>query len=623
MKLTYTVIFIVGFLTAVSKMAFAQSGDEAVELGNVVITATRTPVPLAQAASSVTVIDSKTMEEKHLRMVLEALRDVSGMDIVQQGGMGGVTSDFLRGTNSNHTLVLIDGVQVNSPTTGAFDFSNLTVENIERVEIVRGPQSALYGSDAIGGVIQIFTRKGEGPTTSSVSFEGGSFGTYRETFEIAGSAKGADYSFSAGRIDTEGFSRASEKAGNTEKDGYSNTTLSSRVGLKLPRNARLEGTVRFSDSQADLDGCDPVTFFCPVDDPNFVQGEKTLTTALGLEAPVKEWWDQQLKLSLNTDHLTTTDPDTASNNFRIDTRSRSVDWQHTLQLGPLDILTIGYQYESQEGEDPGNFDKSLANSSGYGFNQLRLAPMNLNLGVRFDHNNQFGDETTYKAEAAYALERTGSRIRAAYGTGFHGPTINDLFFPGFGNPNLKPEKSRSVEGGIEQDLLKGSAKISATYFYTLIDDLIVFVFDPLTSTGMPENVQKARIIGTELEVQWAPIKATTLSARYTFTQAENRTSDSELPRRPKHKAGASLSAMPSKDLNVNLDLRYVGDRFDNTPNTVSLKDYFVVNLAGTYYIIANAQAFARIENLFNSDYQEVAGYGTAGLSAYGGIKFDF
>jgi vitamin B12 transporter len=617
--------FSLSILWGNNQKTFAQGliSEDRVAVDDVVVTATRSEVPLKQAASSVTVIDEERIQEKHLSTVLEVLREVPGLDIVQTGGLGGTTSAFLRGTNSNHTLVLIDGVQVNSATTGAFDFGNLTTENIERIEIVRGPQSTLYGSDAIGGVIQIFTKKGKGANQSSVSFEAGSFLTFRETIGLNGSSEIIDYSFSAERLDSQGFSKANETMGNTEKDGYENTALSSRVGLGLFGNSYLQWMGRYTVSKTDLDGCNPVTFFCPVDDPNFVQHTRNLVSALSLTTPVTEFWEQRLSFSFHLEELEGVDPDTSSSNFKLRTVGDRIDWQNQFALAQAGRFTLGYEYESEAGESQGNFDETLENHAGYALFEFQFAPFILNAGGRFDENNRYGSETTYKIEGAYFLDLTGSKIRAAYGTGFHGPTLSDLFFPNFGNPNLEPEKSRSVEAGIEQGLFGENLKISGTYFNTVVDDLIVFVFDPVTFSGMAENVQEAKMDGLEFEAQVVPFAGFSLFGNYTFTDTKNQDTGAKLARRPKHKANAQLSIFPLKDLRLILDMRYVGERFDDTANTVRLSPYILFNLAGTYHLTPQWEVFGRVENVFDREYEEVAGYGPAGVSGYGGVKVSF
>jgi vitamin B12 transporter len=592
----------------------------------VFVTATQTEVPLKETAASVTLIDEKTIEEKHLTTVEEVLREVPGLTVVQQGGPGATTSVFLRGTNSNHALVLIDGVPVNSPTTGAFDFADLTVENIERIEVIHGAQSTLYGSDAIGGVIQIFTKKGRGPLTGSLSFEGGAYRTFRETLELSGAKERFDYSFSAAHLDSRGFSRADQRNGNPEDDGYENTALSSRIGIHLTDRARLEWTARYTNAESELDDCG---FPCPIDDPNLVQEGQQWVTSLGLLVTLVEGWRQELKFSLNAeeleviDPLEVSDPDAPFNNFEIDTRGRWFDWRHHIHLNERDLLTVGYEYEFQRGESRNNFNETWTNHAGYALNELRLLPFILNLGLRYDDNDRYGNETTYKIETAYLMESTATKIRAAYGTGFHGPTLNDLFFPGFGNPNLQPEKSKSFEAGIDQSFWGERVQVGATYFQNRIEELIVFVFDPVTLVGAPDNIARAKMTGVEAAIFMQPAEVVTLSANYTLTDAENEQTGAELARRPRRKAAGALTVSPIERLRLVLDLRYVGKRFDDTANNVPLDDYTVVNLAGTYQLHPRVQLFTRIENLFNREYQEVAGYGTAGFSGYGGVKVTF
>lgn len=610
------------FITVIANHSRAEepSTEEIPTLEPVVVTATRTEVPLRETAASITVIDQKTIQEKHLITAADALREVPGLDVVQQGGLGATTTVFTRGTNSAHTLVLVDGVPVNSPNSGAFDFANLTVENIERIEVIRGPQSTLYGSDAIGGVIQIFTKKGQGPPTTTLSLEAGAYQTFRETAGLSGSTERFDYSLSAGRVDSRGFSRADRRAGNAEDDGYGNNTLSSRLGFNLTEKTRIEWTARYTNAESDLDGCDPVTFVCPVDDPNFVQKERSWVTALGLTTTLVDGWNQHLRVGYDSDQLRLTDPDTAFNNASFDTSRKWVDWRHDLTLSRQDLLTVGYEYNAQRGEGEG-FDEATVNNGFYAFNQFRPLPFVLNLGVRYDHNNRFGDDTTYKVETAYLIDATHSKIRAAYGTGFHGPTIVDLFFPGAGNPTLDPERSRSVEAGFEQALSNDRMHFGVTYFQNRIRDLIVFVFDTTTFAGKPENIGRAKTNGWELELSAKPTERVLLSANYTLMNTLDEETGAELIRRPRHRAGGSLTVRPIDPLRLVLQARYVGKRFDF--GGVPMGGYTVFDLAGTYAVHKNVALFARVENLLDRKYQEVTGYGTAGLSGYGGVTVTF
>ena len=616
MKFVYMGV-LTGILLGTGPMALAQDTGGPVELGPVVVTATKTEVPLNETTSSVTVITEEEIQAQNAKTVLEVLPHVQGLDVVQTGGSGGVTSIFMRGGNSNHTLVLVDGVQVNSPTTGAFDFSNLTVDNIERIEIVRGPQSTLYGSDAIGGVINILTKRGKGAPAFSFSAEAGSYQSFRESVGVSGAAPSLDYSLSVARFDTEGFSKADESNGNSEKDGYENTTLSSRLGYNWGTVGRLEFTARYTNAEAEVDGGFPVA-----DDPNFVMDSQFLVLSTRYSRPITSWWTQQLRLAFNRDELKGSDPDPADvfNNFEIDTDSRRVEWQHNLAIGKADLLTLGYEYEGQFGKGKDVFDKTISNSAVYVQNQHQVTDVfSQVVGVRADYNSRFGDEITYKAEAAYRIPETGTRFRAAYGTGFHGPTLNDLFFPGFGNPTLKPETSESVEGGIEQSFLSGRLNFLGTYFHTGFENLIVFD----STTFLPENIGKAMAKGAELELDLSPVKAVTLKTNYSYTTTLNEENGQELPRRPRQKANVGLNVFPMPSVKLLLDFRYVGKRFNDTANNEPVGAYTLVNASGTFDLTKVVQIFARVENLFDRKYEEVLGFGTAGRSAYGGAKLTF
>jgi vitamin B12 transporter len=609
-----------GLLLGTGSIVLAQDAGEPVQLGPVVVTATKTDVPLNDVTSSVMVITEEEIQAKKAKTVLELLRDAPGLDVIQSGGPGGTASVSIRGGTPNHTLVLVDGVRVNSPMTGTFDFADLTTDNIERIEIVRGPQSTLYGSDAIGGVVNIITKHGKGAPAFSMSAEAGAYRSFRESAGVTGATPSLDYSLSIARFDTDGFSRADKRNGNTEKDGYGNTTVSSGLGMNLGAVGRLDLTAHYTNAEVDLDGCGfPV---CPIDDPNYVQNNQSRFVSARYSRPLTSWWNQELELALNLDELKGRDPDPVDifNNYKIETQGRHLDWRHHFSIGETDLLTLGYEYQGQQGKEKDTFDKTISDSAVYVQNQHQVSNLfSQVVGVRADYNNRFGDEITFKTEAAYRVPVTGTKFRAAYGTGFHGPTLNDLFFPGYGNPGLKPETNESIEGGIEQVFFSDAVSLQGTYFHTRFENLIVFD----SATSLPQNIGKATAKGTEVELRISPSKSVTLKTNYTYTGTRNEENDQELPRRPRQKAGAGLNVKPVSSLNLQCDIHFVGRRFEDTANNQPVGAYTLVNIAGSFDLTKTVQIFTRVENLLNRKYEEVLGYGTAGRSAYGGLKATF
>ena len=591
----------------------------------VVVTATRTPVSTEKTTSSVTIIDSKAIAAKQVDTVLDVLRTVRGLDVKQSGGLGGVTSVFMRGGNSNHTLVLIDGVQANSPTTGAFDFADLTVENIERIEVIRGPQSTLYGSDAIGGVIHIITKKGEGPNSGFLSSEYGAFNTFQERAGISGGSDRFDYALTVSRLDSDGISRANEKDGNPEEDGYENTTISGRFGAAVLGDGRLDTTIRYTKSKADIDAAFPFA-----DDLDSTSERDALVLSSTFSKPITSWWDQRLQVSLNDDDLTGKDQDdptdfnpTGDNGYLIDIQAKRLDWQHNFVLTEHATLTAGYELEHQKARSRDNFTKSITNHAGY--TQLQLNPVDnlfLVAGGRFDANTLYENKLTYKVSGSYYVEQSGTTLRSSYGTGFRGPTLNELFFPGFGNLDLQPETSRGYEVGLEQQVL-AQLVVGVTSFHNDFDDLIVGTFDPATNLFEAENINEARSRGVEAYVRISPADTLDVQATYTRTATRDRETRLRLAQRPLNKGNLNILYAPWDALRMNLDLLLVGSSFSDTDNKQRVDGYEVVNLGGSYDIAKNFQVFARVDNLLNQEYEEVFGFGTFGRAAFGGLKLTF
>jgi vitamin B12 transporter len=604
----------------------ADEPEPSAELSPVIISATRDEQSLESTISSATVVTAKELQERQITTVADALRTVVGVDVVQTGAPGSVTNVYIRGANSSQTLVMIDGVPVNNPTVGGFDFADLTTDNIERIEIVRGPKSSLYGSDANGGVINIVTKRGGGPPKTTLTVEGGRYATTREAVALSGQSEQVDYSAGVSYERTEGFSSA---ASGTEPDGYQNTTLSTKLGLAVLGDGRLEFSGRYWFGQADLDSYDPNTFDL-IDDPGAKQRTQGLVAALSLQKPLTDWWSQRLTVSVNqaqywNKYLFSLPPPVYQNS-QFDTRSQRVDWQHDASIGELVHLTVGTDYEGVMGENSGDPNRHTIDNVGF-FAQSRLElPEGFSqlTAVRYDINNRYGNSFTYNIEAAYLFAPTHTRLKAAAGTAFHGPTIQDLYYPDFGNPNLKPETSETLEAGIEQSLWEKRVIIGVTQFRTTFDDLIQFVSDPITCVApyapfgvCPVNVDKARAEGQEVTVTVTPLKQVMIASNYTHLTAKNRSTDTNLLRRPRDKAHIGLTVTPIPSVVLTAGVDFVGRRNDSGGTVGS---YWLARATGSYAVTRWLQVYGRIENLTDKVYQETLGYGTAGLSLFGGIR---
>ena len=605
---------------------------------HIVVTATRTEQPKLELGSSATLISFEDLKKAGKETVAEALAAVPGLDVMQNGGPGKTADIFIRGANSEHTLVMVDGVEVNDPMSPGrtFDLAHLSLDNIDRIEIVRGPQSTLYGSDAMGGVINIITRKGVGKSRLFISAEAGSYGTFRESAGVSGEKNNVNYSLEASRFDTKGFSSSGEQYGNTEKDGYGNTTLSGRLGFKAAETLEFNLIGRYVDAKNDVDNFEGEGG----DDPNYVIDSQQLILAANARLSLlKGKWEQRLGVSYNhirrdlnnpTDELNPYDSSQGTYKGRI----FKMDWQHNIYLHPTNTITAGIEYEREQGESeyfyesmwgPGEslFPEESAHTTGiYLQDSIKIQDtFFMTIGARFDDHNRFGSETTYRIAPAVVF-KSGTKFKATYGTGFKAPSLYQLFAPAtmwgpVGNQNLEPEISKGWDMGIEQFLFQDRLTLSFTYFRNDFENLILYDF-----TRGYVNVNEAETKGYEIFMSARPVNTLTIRGSYTYTDAIDKENDEQLLRRPKHKANLLFDLQLFKMANVNLNILHVGKRFDLFPYpTRTEADAFTLfNLAASYRVTKNIEVFGRIDNLFDTEYELVLGYGTAGRSAYIGIK---
>jgi vitamin B12 transporter len=616
-----------------------------VKVPEVVTIATKTPLPISQVTSAVEVIDGEELQRKRIKTVIEALRLAQGVFAFSQGGPGTIANVRIRGAETKHTLVAIDGVIVNSPTNGAYNFADLTTDNIERIEIVRGAQSMLYGADAVGGVIAITTKKGSGKPSAGAFFEYGSFATLREGAQVSGAKGAVDFSASLSRWDTSGFSAVNYKRGAVERDGYHNWQASGKLGLSLPKEGRLEVNLRWINADNSIDSASSFGQFD-------VFGSEGTNRALILSGAYSQritpWWDQKLTLARNNEQqesffgtsrknlqtgaITAVTP--ASSNLEI--LNQRLEWQHNFQVGKPLLLTAGYQFREEQGDAVGFYGAAqpvrlISAHSGFAQAQLNVRDrLIVTGGVRQDAYNVFGDATTYRVTGGFLIHETGTKLRSSYGTGFRAPTLNDLFFANSDNPDLKPEKSQSFDVGVDQALWQDRVQLSATYFWNHFRDLIVFqntspLCPPSATFGCPVNISQSKTQGWELGATVKLLANLEAKAQYTMTLSRDLITGLRLPRRPVDMASVGLSYQPVPGSRVNVDYRFVGARNDDAANTPSQRQgsFGVVNLSGYYDFMEHWQAFGRVENLFNQDYEEVLYFGAPIRSVFGGIKFTY
>lgn len=631
-------------------LAMADQSD-VIETPEVVVSATKTPVPLSQVTSAVEVITEEDLKRRQIKTVVDALRLSQGLTVFSNGGPGSSASVRIRGSNSDQVLVLIDGAIMNSATLGSFNFANLTTDNIERIEILRGAQSMLWGADAMGGVINITTKKGGATPSANGFFEYGSFSSIREGAQVSGQKGPVDVSAALSRWDYTGFSAVNYRRGASERDGFHNWQASTRIGVALPHDGKIDLNFRLLQGKINFDngfspGFDVLGAFS--NSQQFVYGAS-------YQQPITNWWNQSLTLTRQTETLESA-PGTTQRNVltgaistpfgsrsEINTLANRVEWQHNFQVGKPLLLTAGYQFRDQQGENlnittnTATFNnKTISSHAGFAQAQLNLWDRVFATGgVRIDDYNVFGTATTYRATAGYLHQETGTKIRGSYATGFRAPTINQLFFPGFGNTNLQPERSQSMDVGVDQYLLNNRLTLSAGYFWNRYRDMIVAQqsatvcgIGPFGPNFCAQNIGLVGTKGWEASVKYAVlkdlpgIKSLDLQAQYTNTMTRNLLQQvgNRVPRIPVDQWSLILSYQPIEPLMVTLEGRYVGSRFDDISNTQKMKAFDVWNLTANYEVVKGVQTYIRAENLFNEKYEEILNFGTPVRSVFAGVR---
>ncbi|MEM6603573.1 MAG: TonB-dependent receptor [Pseudomonadota bacterium] len=581
--------------------AFAEEADL-----KVTVTASRFEQNIAEIGSSVTILDKETLEKRGDRSVADALKRVQGVTLSRAGGIGSVSSIRLRGSDQGQVLVLIDGIDVGDPASidGSYDFDSLLVSTVERIEIIRGNQSALYGSKAIGGVINIITHKTVKDGVSGTAFaEAGSFGTKQGGFNIAAGDEDMSFYVNATHLDRDGFSRA---ASGNENDSTEDTNINGGLTLRPTDNIELGANGGYIHLDAEIDGF-PSPSFVLADTEDESEKDFYFGNIYANVSAFDGRLDNRLTLGGSR-----TERDSSGSSFDGD-RFEAI-FQSNLKLRQRDVLSLGADYDIETAETS-NIDADVESKSIYGQYLLGLGQnITLTLGGRIDHFDNFGSNETYRAGIAYVIPESMTTIRGTYGTGFKAPTLFQLFSPSFGNTNLNPEESKGFDFGFEQTFPGEYVTIGATYFETEIDNLIGF-------TSGYVNINEAEISGWETFIEIDPTDSLSIYANYTYTDAMDITNNTQLLRRPKHQAAFGADIDITEDFRFGVQGLFVGEQQDRF--NVSNSSFFTADINTAYGLTENVELYARADNILDRDYQEVVGYNAPGISAYGGLRVRF
>jgi len=608
--------------------------DEAYDLGQVLVSASRIEEYIAQTGSSAIVIDRKTIEKKKYLSIKEALSLEAGVDIASNSAFGGSTSVYLRGAPSGHTLVLMDGIRLYDPiaTDASYDLANLMLDNVERIEIIKGPQSSLFGSDAIGGVINIITRQGKGKPSFTFSSEGASKRTFTESLGAFGSTGKFYYSAEASRQDSRGFSKARDGA---ESDSYQNNNFSGKFSYRPDEN--LEFGVKSSYVRAKIDLDDGAY----ADDVDFWTKYENVLLTLFSEQRINEKWSHNLDYSwLRNVRKYTDNSDQYWDTFKA--RGQEANWQHTVDAGKIfllpenigEFIIPGFQYTYETGFERSNYGdlgRVSANKEGYFVeNRFSLNDKLFNtFAMRVDRHSRFGTQTTGRGTLSYLFD-TGTRFKGSYGTGFKAPSLYQLFSL-YGDTNLNAEKSWGYDVGLEQQIFKNRLSLSAVYFHNRFRDLIEF--DPNKPNpkiiawpfGMYVNRGSAKTEGIEAELTYKPIDNLSIRYAFAYVDAMDFTAKLHLIRRPNNKHFITIGYSPFRNLSLTFDATRnikIYDNFAGNENN-RLKDYTVCNFVASFRLNQHLEIYSRVENVFNAIYQEVNGYNTKKRFLHWGVKGRF
>jgi len=605
-------------------------------IDTLVVTANRIPTERLRVGSTTYLITAEEIEQRQYRTVTDALRTVPGISVTRSGSFGGLAYVKMRGANSGQTLVLVDGVVVNDTTSpdGAYDFASLNTADIERIEVLSGPQSTLYGSDAIGGVINIVTRGAGQQSALSAYAEGGSYSTWRTGAQASGAGDRVNGRISVDYVGSDGISKADENAGNREDDDYDSIALSGQTTFKLSEDFSLNATGRYLESRAMYDGFvfDPDTFAFNFADADLRAKTKQYSGGLyGDYAAFDGRFDNRLGIYYSASRR----DETGADNFAPDADGdrTTIAYQGSYEFAPREQLLFGAEYEQDRDKNPANLvgtpregASEDQDSTGI-YTMYQFAPVDsvdVTLGIRNDKYDGFDSETTGRGTVAWNIPNSGTTLRSSLGTGFKAPTLyqqNYFFGPTEPLDDLQPETSTGGDIGIEQQFDIGGMYVQATWFYDKVRDAITFVesFVPDYNSRY-ENIDKVRRKGVELV--WGGDIAAGFSYRLTgtYVDARNKTTNEKLSRVPDLTGAFNVTWTGESGSSVFADLIAQSDQDDSPFSDARTPGFGVLNVGGAWQVDATWSLYGRIENLLDKEYQEVLGYGTPDRSYFAGVR---
>ena len=589
----------------------------ALDLPEIVVTPNLVPTDVADSGSSVSVITADDIARAPTQSVPDLLRRVPGVTVTETGGPGSSATVSIRGTEAQHTLVLIDGVRVNDPASARdeFDFAVLSLASIERIEILKGPQSALYGSDAIGGVINIITKKPDGGTAFSTESYGGSYGTRAGSFTASTGAGPLSVITSGSYFATDGFSRVGDPA-TAEADGTEKYSGSVRASLDGGEGVRLDFGVDAFSVNADIDASS-------TEDATGYSADRNLFTGFAkLSFPAMDGkLANTLSFFSTRTGRTFVEPDDTTEYTGTGT---GLEYQSIVDLGFAGSVLGGVRLEQEGAEQTEagtpfpTFDVDRTLYATYLLYRLPVGPLDLSFAGRYDAEVDGEGFLTGRVTGVYEIPGWDARLRSSFGSGAKRPTVFQLSY----NPGLLPEKSLGADLGIEKDLFDGRLTVSATGFWNKIDDMIDWDFS-IPPWGNYNNIAHAETEGIELaasaELLPGILKAT---ASYTYLDAKNLDTGLPLARRAQDTATLGLVYTGITNLETGVIATYVGPRFDDDDATEALDPYTRVDLTADYRVNPNLKVYGRVENLLDAAYQDTGGYNSPGLSGYAGLKWN-